>query len=262
MKNLLIILALAVSVGFVQTMPRANQIRFTPTGTIASTNVQAAIAEVAIEAGGGGGGTWGSITGTLSDQTDLQSALNGKQSTITFGTGVLTALGVNIGSAGAPVLFNGALGTPVSGVISNTTTATLALGTSSTAPANAAFVQQELDNYTETFSFALSDEITVVNTGQKLSFRMPRARVITGIKFSLATAQASGVAFTIDVRENGTTILSTLYTFDNTEKTTVTAATPGVISDSALADDSEITIHVTQIGDGSGVALKGTFAWH
>ncbi len=27
---------------------------------------------------GGGGGTWGSITGTLSDQTDLQSALDGK----------------------------------------------------------------------------------------------------------------------------------------------------------------------------------------
>lgn len=29
-------------------------------------------------ASGGGGGTWGSITGTLSDQTDLQTALNGK----------------------------------------------------------------------------------------------------------------------------------------------------------------------------------------
>lgn len=28
--------------------------------------------------GGGGGGTWGSITGTLSDQTDLQNALNAK----------------------------------------------------------------------------------------------------------------------------------------------------------------------------------------
>lgn len=28
--------------------------------------------------GGGGGGTWGSITGTLSDQTDLQTALNNK----------------------------------------------------------------------------------------------------------------------------------------------------------------------------------------
>ena len=31
-----------------------------------------------VTGGGGGGGTWGSITGTLSDQTDLQSALNGK----------------------------------------------------------------------------------------------------------------------------------------------------------------------------------------
>jgi hypothetical protein len=37
------------------------------------------------------------------------------------GTGVLTALGVNIGSAGAPVLFNAALGTPLSGVATNLT---------------------------------------------------------------------------------------------------------------------------------------------
>lgn len=35
--------------------------------------------------GAGGGGTWGSITGTLADQTDLQSALNGKQPTIAVG---------------------------------------------------------------------------------------------------------------------------------------------------------------------------------
>lgn len=35
---------------------------------------------------GGGGGTWGSITGTLSDQLDLQSALDAKQSLIAAGT--------------------------------------------------------------------------------------------------------------------------------------------------------------------------------
>lgn len=34
----------------------------------------------------GGGGTWGSITGTLSAQTDLQTALNAKQNSITTGT--------------------------------------------------------------------------------------------------------------------------------------------------------------------------------
>lgn len=37
------------------------------------------------------------------------------------GTGVAAALGVNIGSAGAPVLFNGALGAPSSGSLANTT---------------------------------------------------------------------------------------------------------------------------------------------
>lgn len=36
-----------------------------------------------IAVGGGGGGTWGSITGTLSNQTDLNSALTGKVSTTT-----------------------------------------------------------------------------------------------------------------------------------------------------------------------------------
>lgn len=74
-----------------------------------------------LDASGGGGVAWGAIAGTLSDQTDLQTALNAKQATITFGTGVQTALGVNIGSAGAPVLFNGALGTPSSGTLTNAT---------------------------------------------------------------------------------------------------------------------------------------------
>jgi hypothetical protein len=35
---------------------------------------------------GGGSATWGGITGTLSSQTDLQTALNGKESSITSGT--------------------------------------------------------------------------------------------------------------------------------------------------------------------------------
>ncbi len=51
----------------------------------------------------------------------IQTQLGGKQSTITFGTGVQTALGVNIGAAGAPVLFDGALGTPSSGTVTNLT---------------------------------------------------------------------------------------------------------------------------------------------
>lgn len=51
----------------------------------------------------------------------IQTQLGGKQSTITFGTGVQAALGVNVGAVGAPVLFNGALGTPSSATLTNAT---------------------------------------------------------------------------------------------------------------------------------------------
>jgi len=39
-----------------------------------------------VNAGGGGGGTWGSITGTLSSQTDLQNELNAKSNIRTVNT--------------------------------------------------------------------------------------------------------------------------------------------------------------------------------
>lgn len=71
----------------------ATQITNTPAGTIAATNVQTAINELDTE----------------------------KQAAITFGTGVLTALGINVGSAGAPVLYNGAGGTPSAITLTNGT---------------------------------------------------------------------------------------------------------------------------------------------
>ena len=48
----------------------------------------------------GGGGTWGSITGTLSSQTDLQSALDGKQATLVSGTNIKTINSTSLLGAG------------------------------------------------------------------------------------------------------------------------------------------------------------------
>jgi len=47
-----------------------------------------------------------------------------------LGTGIATALAVNTGSAGAPVLFNGALGTPSSGTLSSATGLPISTGVS------------------------------------------------------------------------------------------------------------------------------------
>jgi hypothetical protein len=104
---------------------------------------------------------------------------------------------------------------------------------------------------------AASDETTALTTGTaKVTFRMPHAMTLTGVRASLSTAQASGSIFTVDINEGGTSVLSTKLTIDNTEKTSTTATTPAVISDSVLADDAEITIDIDQIGDGTAAGLK------
>jgi len=54
------------------------EVTFDVTDVYISTTVSPVYVNVSFEAPSGGGGTWGSITGTLSNQTDLQNALNAK----------------------------------------------------------------------------------------------------------------------------------------------------------------------------------------
>lgn len=75
-----------------------------------------------------------------------------------------------------------------------------------------------------------------------------------GLYAALAVAQAAGVLLTVDVNVNGVSILATRLTFDNAEKTTITAATPAVYSAAFLALNriipagAEVTIDVDQVG--------------
>jgi hypothetical protein len=106
---------------------------------------------------------------------------------------------------------------------------------------------------------AASDETTALTTGTaKMTFRMPHAMTLTSVRASLTTAQASGSIFTVDINQSGTSVLGTKLTIDNTEKTSVTAATAATITTSALTDDAEITIDIDQIGNGTATGLKIT----
>ena len=104
---------------------------------------------------------------------------------------------------------------------------------------------------------ACGDETTALTTGNKVTFRWKGRPINNGLKISasLTTAQASGATLvTVEVTKNGTTFFSTKPTFDNTEKTTETAATPPVLSTTTIAYDDEIVVSVNAIQAGTAAA--------
>lgn len=106
---------------------------------------------------------------------------------------------------------------------------------------------------------ACSDEGTaLVVASSVVTFRMPYAFTLTGVRASLGVAQTSGALVTVNIKKGGVSILSVNLTFDNGERTTVTAATQAIISSSAIADDSEMTVDIVQVGDGTAKGLKVT----
>jgi hypothetical protein len=76
--------------------------------------------------------------------------------------------------------------------------------------------------------------------------RMPYDFILREVRASVFTA---GTLVTVDIQESAVSILSTLLTVDAGEKTSTTAATPVVISDYELANDSEVLVNLT-VGEG------------
>lgn len=166
--------------------------------------------------------------------TDLINTVSGKQDTLVSGTNIKTINGNSL-------LGSGDLSVSGGGAVSSVNGRTGAV------------------QVLVPIIIACSDETTALTAGTaKVTFRMPYAFTVTDVLASLTTAQAGGAILTVDINEGGTSILSTKLTIDNTEKTSTTAATPPVISDSAIAADAEITIDIDQIGDGTATGLKVT----
>lgn len=107
------------------------------------------------------------------------------------------------------------------------------------------------------FAVAASSPTAPVATGA-LQGRLRVYEDLTDIRVfaDLKTAQASGSIFTVDINKNGSTILSTKLTIDNTEKTSLTAAVAAVLTSTTAAAGDEFTIDVDQVGDGTAVWLQ------
>ena len=168
--------------------------------------------------------------------TALIETGSGMQWTTLTGTG-------SIVRATSPTLVTPALGTPSALVLTNATGLPFA----------------SILNVKCEIGIACSDETTSITTGTaRVTFRMPYAMTLTGVRANVNTAP-TGSTIIIDINEGGSTILSTKLSIDASEKTSTTAATAAVISDTALADDAEITIDFDQVG--STIPGKGVKVW-
>lgn len=127
------------------------------------------------------------------------------------------------------------------------TAPTASPGTNTTQIATTAFVQGELSSSTflEFLVFSVDGSLTT-GTGQ-VTFYMPFAATLESVKASVGTAP-TGANLIIDINESGTTVLSTKLSIDAGEKTSATAASPAIISDSSIAADTEVTIDIDQVG--------------
>jgi len=111
----------------------------------------------------------------------------------------------------------------------------------------------------DVFIIACSDETSDLTAGtNKARFTMPYAGTLTAVKSDMNTAP-TGSTLVVDINEAGVSVLSTKLSIDVGETSSSTAATPAVISDSALASGAVISIDIDQIGSTvAGAGLKVT----
>jgi hypothetical protein len=180
--------------------------------------------------------------GILTGQTNIQSSTI---SATTISGGTLYGDGSNLTGISGGGSFTG-------GTVTGPTTFTNGLSANT-------FSATTYQNLPSVIQISCSDEVTVLTTGTTTTFRMPYNMLLTEVRGSLTTSQTSGNTFTVNVLNSGTTILSTLLTIDNTQKTSkALGTTQPVISTPNIIDDDEISVAITQIGSGTARGLKIT----
>ena len=102
----------------------------------------------------------------------------------------------------------------------------------------------------------LGDETSDAAIGLRTTWMIAASGKIHDVAAGSSTV-VSGASIALDVKNNGTSIFSTLPTIDNLEQTTVTAATGSVLSSSptTISPGDKITFEVDTFGGVGGAGL-------
>ncbi len=238
-----------------------STISFGTTGLTPSTATSGAVtvAGTLAVANGGTGVTTSTGTGStvLSTSPTFVTPILGTPTSVTLtngtglpigtgvsglGTGVATALAVNIGSAGAPVVNGGALGTPSSGTLTNATglplttgvTGTLPVGNGGTGATTLTANNVLLGNGASAVQVVAPGTAGNVLTSNGTTWQStaPTSGVstisfgTTGLTPSTATSGAVTVAGTLAVANGGTGVTTSTGSGDNVLSTSPTLVTP------------------------------------
>jgi hypothetical protein len=147
------------------------------------------------------------------------------------------------------------LGSAAQAALSNAAPAALAAAASAGASPDVARADHAHQRQLESFVIAVGDELSVISAGAgKVKFRMPYAFTLVEARASLGAASTAG-AVTVDVNEAGVSLFGANKLTVNANETTSKAAgtTQPDYSDTAIADDAEITIDI----DAAGAGAKG-----
>ena len=200
--------------------------------------------------------TWATSAALAANSLVVGGGAGVAPSTTTTGTGVVTALGVAVGSAGAFVTFNGALGTPSSGTLTNCTFPTLNQNTTGSAATLTTARTLTIGSTGKTFDGSASVSWSLTEIGAAASgantdiTSLNASTTINGVVIGYRNIPRSTTTTTANVSDVGKCIaVSAGITFPN-----ATFAAGDVIS---IYNNSASSVTITQ-GTGFTLYLAGT----